>query len=214
VERESINFVSLDEDPRNEATRLLVASSISLNPTGDTMVLRKTTLMPKLAGLTSICCLLFSPTVEVRCDETGAFTGAICGIGFDPLTKRSIHPDNDIELDFDVKIDEKDFQMINTVRMTINLIIGSQEKVDGWFSIGERLKTMQSLARENLTKVIDRERVIVEPKSTRRPYKWNQIPSEVLYQPMLAESRNGDDCLSEKDNYYSCHKIPNYKAKK
>jgi ATP-dependent RNA helicase TDRD9 len=113
-ERESINFVTIDDDPCTDCDRLMIASDISLNALGDTILLRKTCLMPKLRGLTSLCCLLYSPTIELRLDQNGkseSFTGALCGLGFDEKNA-SIHPENDVEISFDVEIDGRDITMV------------------------------------------------------------------------------------------------------
>lgn len=113
VERDSINYVTLDDDPTNPTNRLLVAVDVSLNELGNTMVLRKTCLMPKIVGLSTICCLLFAPTIEIRRSEkSDAFTGAICGLGYDEDTRAPIYKDNDIECCFDVNIDSNDMVMV------------------------------------------------------------------------------------------------------
>ena len=99
--RYSISFVALDDDPTNDCSRLMVASEISLNATADTVIMRKTCLMPKMPGLNAICCLLFSPAAELRVDPRETrYTGALCGLGYNSITRQSIYPDNDIEVFF------------------------------------------------------------------------------------------------------------------
>jgi hypothetical protein len=111
VERDSINYVTLDDDPYNECTRLMIAAEITLNSTGQSMLLRKTTSMPKLPGLSSICCLLFSPQVEFRVDpRKKLYTGALCGLGYDQ--EGAIYTDNDIECAFDIEIDLNDIKHV------------------------------------------------------------------------------------------------------
>ena len=133
VERESINYVTLDEDPLNEATRLMVASSVSINMSGTSICARKTSLMPKLPGLSSICCLLFSPFVEMRTNREGTcYTGALCGLGYDELTHSAIYTENDIECIFDATLSWTDFSQINAVRLAINMVIGSEKEVESW----------------------------------------------------------------------------------
>ena len=133
LERESINYVTIDEDPLNNSTRLMVASAISLNQSGTNIIARKTCLMPKMPGLSSICCLLFSPCIEIRVDDKeNFFTGALCGLGYDELNRAPIYIDNDIECIFDSKIDMRDFSMINDVRMSINMVIGCEKEVESW----------------------------------------------------------------------------------
>jgi hypothetical protein len=113
VERESINYVTLDDDPTNEANRLMVAVDVNLNESGEAMILRKTCLLPKLPGLSSICCVLFAPTAEMRLDDMRTcYTGALCGLGYDKQQEAPIYTDNDIECSFDVKIDDKDLKFV------------------------------------------------------------------------------------------------------
>ena len=112
VERNSINYVTLDDDPTNESSRLMVASEVTLNASGQSMILRKTSVMPKLPGLASLCSLLFSPSVEFRVNpKKTCYTGALCGLGFDE-DGCAIYTDNDIESTFDVNIDISDITMV------------------------------------------------------------------------------------------------------
>ena len=86
VERDSVNSVTIDNEPQDKHERIMIASHVGLNPSGNTMVLRcvcmnyaiiyfttmittanrDTTLMPNIHGLSSLICLLFVPTVEMR----------------------------------------------------------------------------------------------------------------------------------------------------
>jgi len=113
VERDSINYVTLDDEPLNDCNRLMIASDVTLGSNGSTMVLRKTCLMPKIPGLSSICCLLFSSNIELRLDDKCTrYTGALCGLGYDEENKCPLYTDNDIECTFDVNIDLKDITMV------------------------------------------------------------------------------------------------------
>ena len=86
VERDSVNSVTIDNEPQDKHERIMIAGHVGLNPSGNTMVLRcecinyiilsfttiitalnrDTTLMPNIHGLSSLICLLFAPTVEMR----------------------------------------------------------------------------------------------------------------------------------------------------
>lgn len=114
VERDSLNYVTLDDDPTNDTNRMLVAADVSLNEEGSTMILRKTCLMPKIPGLSTILSLLFAPMIELRLDPTGNdFIGAICGLGYDEQNDAPIYSDNDIELVFDTKIKLEDIKQVS-----------------------------------------------------------------------------------------------------
>ena len=57
------------------------------------MIVRGTTLMPNIHGLTSLLTLIFAPRAEFRADEKRTrLTGAICGLGYDTERKQSIFP--------------------------------------------------------------------------------------------------------------------------
>ena len=63
--------------------------------------------MPNLMDFPAFMSILFAPTVEFRINKLVSIysfnmpeeiCGAICGIGFDPLTNKSFDPDNDIDV--------------------------------------------------------------------------------------------------------------------
>ena len=66
VDPDSVNCVTIDDDPRNNFSRLMVASFIGLNPAGNTMVARNTTILPQIPGLPALATLLFAPYTEYR----------------------------------------------------------------------------------------------------------------------------------------------------
>ncbi len=116
TERESINYACIDDDPTSEWGRLMIGVDISLSANMESILLRKTTLMPKLPGIASICCLMFCPMLELRLDAGRThFTGALCGLGFDK-DSGAINPENDIEIAFDVEIDFNDFTMVSILK--------------------------------------------------------------------------------------------------
>lgn len=49
----------------------------------------------------------------VRTDESKQhYTGALCGLGFDPETDESIYSEHDIELTFDTVVTQTDLKMV------------------------------------------------------------------------------------------------------
>lgn len=97
---------------------------MSINPSGDRISIRDTTVMPSIPGFPALMCLLFSPMVELRCNsDNTAFAGAICGLGYHKKTNESIFPDNDIELTFDVEITLDTIVMVNRIRYWLNRAI-------------------------------------------------------------------------------------------
>uniref|UniRef100_V9IL58 ATP-dependent RNA helicase spindle-E n=1 Tax=Apis cerana TaxID=7461 RepID=V9IL58_APICE len=85
----SVNSVLLDTELEDSSVRLLVAGSVSQNISGHHLTLYNTTLMPRLPGLTALIILIFTPYMELRRNNFGSYyIGALCGLGFDPLTKK------------------------------------------------------------------------------------------------------------------------------
>lgn len=66
VDPESVNSVAVDDDPQNKFSRLLVAGCISMNPAGNSMIARDTTILPQIPGLPALVTLLFAPYTEYR----------------------------------------------------------------------------------------------------------------------------------------------------
>ena len=59
-------------------------------------------MMPNLPGLTSLICLVFSPSIELRRSCRGSYyVGALCGLGFRPKTFDSLLPEHDLEVELE-----------------------------------------------------------------------------------------------------------------
>lgn len=108
-DRLSINRILLDQDHTLNCSNLLVAHKISEN--GKDLILRETCLFPKIKGLVSLVLLAFSPEVEFRYDKN-SYTGALCGLGFDTVTRRPIYTESDIEDVFEVNFYERDILLV------------------------------------------------------------------------------------------------------
>jgi hypothetical protein len=66
IDRDSVNYVLLDEDPETKCSSLLVAHKNDKSSRSDAIILRNTCLFPKLRGIVSLCLLVFAPTAELR----------------------------------------------------------------------------------------------------------------------------------------------------
>jgi len=66
IDRDSVNYVLLDEDPEIKCSSLLVAHKNENLSRSDGIILRNTCLFPKLRGIVSLCLLVFAPTAELR----------------------------------------------------------------------------------------------------------------------------------------------------
>ncbi|KAL5008137.1 hypothetical protein ScPMuIL_013718 [Solemya velum] len=191
IDPESVNSVAIDDEPEKRCARLMVAGFVSLNPSGSTVICRDTTIMPLIPGLPALVALLFAPVAELRTDrEKRRYTGCICGLGLDPVGSGPALPDHDMEITFDTVINMEDILRINSVRMAINLAVGSQDVISSW---GETaIFKIQASARERILQLIMQRREAMEPCHFSRPYQWNQVdPADILSHGI--ENTN-DDC--------------------
>uniref|UniRef100_A0A8C9WQN2 ATP-dependent RNA helicase TDRD9 n=1 Tax=Scleropages formosus TaxID=113540 RepID=A0A8C9WQN2_SCLFO len=104
-----VNSVAVKENPQDVYQRVLVAGRVSVTAAGSHILLKETTLMPSIAGLPALLCMLFAPVMELRTnEERTCFTGALCGLGWSVHTHEPILPEHDIEITFDVRFDVED----------------------------------------------------------------------------------------------------------
>uniref|UniRef100_A0A3P9PL23 RNA helicase n=1 Tax=Poecilia reticulata TaxID=8081 RepID=A0A3P9PL23_POERE len=113
MEKNSINSVTLNENPHFKHQRMMVAGMVAINTSGSHILLSDTSILPDIPGLPGLVMMLFTPAMELR--FRSYYTGALCGLGFNSLTKEPILPENDIELAFDVKFDVMDIIEVTTV---------------------------------------------------------------------------------------------------
>lgn len=113
IENNSVNSILLDTDPEDPHERLLVSSIVSQNQSGSQLMLRNTTLMPNIPGLTALICLIFAPKIELRRNTGGTrYVGALCGLGYDTKTEASMLPEHDMEVHFDTEVRIEDMQSV------------------------------------------------------------------------------------------------------
>jgi len=180
VDPDSVNSVAIDDNPENKFSRLMVAHTFSLNPAGNSMIARDTTIMPQIPGLPALATLLWTPYVEYRANpKCERYIGALCGLGFDERGV-SILPDHDIELVFETTYDSQDIELMNAVRTAVNVSVGSNDSMAVW-SV-DRMMEIQRSAREKLLDLLKKQREPVEQNGFRRMYEWNQIsPDDICY---------------------------------
>lgn len=182
VDRDSVNSVSLTSDPRDTEGHMLIGCHVGLSPSNNSITVRNTTLMPKVRGLPALLCLLFAPCAELRCDpKRTRYTGALCGLGYDPATGDPLYPEHDIELIFDTKIETTDIRSINAIRMGINLILGHDGEHAG-ISV-DNLRTIQRTLRTQILEFLCKHREVCEPLPFGHKYQWQQVPSENILSP-------------------------------
>ncbi|XP_076166049.1 tudor domain containing 9 protein spindle E isoform X1 [Ptiloglossa arizonensis] len=179
----SVNSVLLDTEPESSQQRLLVAGTVSQNITGSALTLYNTTLMPHLPGFTALIALIFTPCIELRRNRLGTYyIGALCGLGFDSVTKRSIFPEHDIELQFDAEITIDDLQYINRLRHWMN--IGMQ--INNQFESSDNMEEIiicQNRIKNALLKLIEKPRNPQTLELIRNFDTWNLYDESLYLQP-------------------------------
>ncbi|KAG8184735.1 hypothetical protein JTE90_019337 [Oedothorax gibbosus] len=178
VERDSVNSVSFNSDPQDSYTNMLVAAHVGAGRDSLQLMARNTTLMPKLRGLPSLVCLLFSPFVEFRTDEAKkSYIGALCGLGYDEKGY-AIYADHDLEIAFDVKISREDISVINGIRMGFNILLNSDSDVLQYPS--SSVSILHETTRKTIIDLLQKKREPKELEFFRKPYQWNQQSSRLL----------------------------------
>ncbi|KAM7403060.1 hypothetical protein PAMA_003810 [Pampus argenteus] len=177
IERSSINFLALNENPHYKHQRMLVAGTVSVNTAGTQILLRDTSLMPDIPGLPALVTMLFTPIMELRTnEERTCYTGALCGLGWNSQTQEDILPDRNIELAFDVKFDVEDITEINALRVAINRL--ACHGPSGALHLGpDRISQLQEDCRERLTRLFMKSppREAVAPVYYEKLEKWKQV---------------------------------------
>ncbi|XP_036607216.1 ATP-dependent RNA helicase TDRD9 [Trichosurus vulpecula] len=204
IEKESINSVIISDTPEDLHQRMLVAASLSVNSTGSTMLLRETSLMPHIPGLPALLSMLFAPVMELRVDQSGkCYTGALCGLGWNPSTGTPILPEHDIELAFDVQLNVEDIVEINILRAAVNKVVC--DGPNGCVYLGpERIAQLQDNARQKLLGLFckSKPREIIVPTWYEKTYDWNQVDPKLIMEQSDRESGRGKHTF-----LYQLHKL-------
>lgn len=182
VECNSVNSVLLDTNPEDLHKRLLVAGTVGQTASGDLM-LRNTTLMPNLPGLTALLCLIFTPKMELRRSAMGTrYTGALCGLGFDPTTNAGLFPEHDLQIPFDAEITIDDLQDINRLRHWMNMGIHTYVESENCDDMNE-ITVCQNKVKDSLFKLIEKKRNPQTPDISTLSVKWNRYDDSLFLQP-------------------------------
>uniref|UniRef100_A0A8C3WCV0 ATP-dependent RNA helicase TDRD9 n=1 Tax=Catagonus wagneri TaxID=51154 RepID=A0A8C3WCV0_9CETA len=204
IEKESVNSVIVSDSPEDVHQRMLVAASLSVNATGSVVLLRETSLLPRIPGLPALLSMLFAPALELRVDRDGkCYTGVLCGLGWNPSTGAPILPEHDLELAFDVQFSVGDIVEINILRAAVNKLVC--DGPNGSKYLGpERIAQLQDSARQKLLGLFcqlkPRERIV--PKWPEKPYEWNQVDPKLVMEQADRQSGRG-----KSTSLYQLHRL-------
>uniref|UniRef100_A0A4W3IWU1 ATP-dependent RNA helicase TDRD9 n=1 Tax=Callorhinchus milii TaxID=7868 RepID=A0A4W3IWU1_CALMI len=203
IERESINSVALNGAPEDVHQRMLVAASVSVNASGSTIIVRETTLMPNIHGLPALICMIFAPVMELRTDRLRkSYTGALCGLGWNPTTNEALLEEHDQEVVFDVHLDVNDISEINLLRSTINKLVCDGYHGPPHYGNNEKTRKLQHEASQKLLDIFTgkKPRETIVSQYFDKPYKWNQVAPQFLLNQSEFEKGN-------KTSLYQLHRL-------
>ncbi|XP_011696838.1 PREDICTED: putative ATP-dependent RNA helicase TDRD9 [Wasmannia auropunctata] len=203
VDPTSVNSVLLDTCPDSPKGIFLVTQTIVRDSKNMShLTLRNTTLLPATpSGLTSLTTLIFTPCMELRRSPLGTYyTGALCGLGYDRTTGKSLFPGHDLEIIFDVDIDMNDLKMINKLRhwMNVAMHFNVRSEIEDEENYHDLTVNCQNKIKNAFKDVIYKTRNKLEPVPTSDFDKWNRYDETLFLVPARETSR--------KNNVYSLHK--------
>ncbi|XP_015109317.1 probable ATP-dependent RNA helicase spindle-E [Diachasma alloeum] len=181
----SVNCVLLDPTLNDPQARLVVAGSVSQGFCSGNLTLRNTTLMPNIPGLTHLLALIFAPRVELRANSMKTRNvGALCGLGHEKDSKRSLFPEHDMTLNFDVDINLDDLQNINRLRywMSMGIFVNTDEDKDEQQIINDTIKA-QTKVKESLFTLMSRKRDPIMAEVDLRHGKWCRYKDSEFIDP-------------------------------
>lgn len=115
IDRESVNYISLDSDPSDMYERLTVAAEITETHNGDALTARNTTRMPNIHGFGALMTMLFCPTMQIKCNKTRTkYVAILAGLGYDEQTYNPLYGEHDIVLNLDVDILPDDIELVRS----------------------------------------------------------------------------------------------------
>lgn len=126
IDPQSVNSITLIDDPGNIHGRLIVAANITQSESG--IVIHETAAMPPIPGLPVVLAMIFAPDVIFRrsADRT-RYENIQFGLGADPRTKKAYFPEHDCILPVNFDLDLDDFLQVKILRETMNCLVLTQQ---------------------------------------------------------------------------------------
>ncbi|XP_063226308.1 probable ATP-dependent RNA helicase spindle-E [Bacillus rossius redtenbacheri] len=212
IEGLSVNSVLLDTDPQDPHDRLLVAAVVEEKSSGSSLILRHTTMMPNIHGFGALMAILFAPTIELRVNEARTkFTGALCGLGCDNITKHPLFLEHDMDVTFDVEIDIEDLQNVNRLRYWMNMGLTPQQGTDILVEESAYMNSVHHKLKEWLMKLMMKRRKSQELCMARKSFMWGELSEDWLMDPCSGEEDEssifklhwGVNLLEEDETHFS-----------
>lgn len=202
VNQTSVNSVLLDTCPDDPRGPILVAQTIQQSAKNNLFLyLHNTTVLPNTPGLSSLIVLIFTPYMELRRSPMGTYyIGALCGLGYDPSTGKSLYPEHDMQITFDIEISMADLRMINKLRHWMNVAMNFSNGSSDIDKAAQNELTIkcQNQIKDAFQEILYKIRQKQEPVSTTNFNKWNRYDDTLFLHPARETLR--------KSNIYRLHK--------
>lgn len=105
--------------------KYLVAGTVCYtDPVKRSINLRYTTQMPNIRGFGPLMALIFSPTMQVKCNaESTHYTAIRTGLGYDNVKNRPVFAEHDIVFNLNVEITQHDIELVNQIRYCLDTLL-------------------------------------------------------------------------------------------
>lgn len=184
IHESSVNSVLLDSSIEEPQPRLLVAGNVSQSTSSNALTLRNTTLLPNIPGLVGLLVMIFAQKIELRCNSLRTRNiGVLCGLGYGN-DKKSLFPEHDMYVDFDVDITIDDMQNINRLRYWMSLGVLFDTNTDANDAdMNERMLKIQNSVHDVFFKIMDTKRDPVQREIDLRHNQWCRYKNSMYTQP-------------------------------
>ena len=178
IDPASVNSVLLDEKPSDRESQWLVAAEVLMSPDGQSHQVRNTFWLPDRPGLGPLLTMVFAPQVEMRFSEdnkkkTNKVTGFVAGLGpklkdeggLPQVVKKrtsGLYPEHDMEIKFNVNVDNKDIVEVNDIRYWLNTMMMKTRDGVMVMTQPKALHKAQEGIKKNLLKLLGKERAVVD----------------------------------------------------
>jgi len=182
IEGNSVNSVALDQEPMSGTSRLLVSAGVGISQKSGSVMAKDSTLMPAIPGLVGLLTMIYCPKLELRYSHrVMRYTGCLSGLGIDPSTKVPVYGDHDVEIVFDTMFDNNDLDRINSIRMSMSMVLCNSPSYD--------IANLRSCVRKELQDLLEREREPVEEEYPSHTHHWGLLKEDDLLPLGVSESR-------------------------
>ncbi|KAL9900670.1 putative ATP-dependent RNA helicase spindle-E isoform 1-T2 [Glossina fuscipes fuscipes] len=181
AERDSVNFMLIDPDPKDAYERLTVAAGITESPNGDNLVIRGTTLMPNIHGFCALMTLLFCPTMQLKCNkEHTKYVSIIAGLGCDEETFESLYKEHDIVLNLDVDLLPDDIELINQIRYSMDTILFTKPNQERPAIHQKECEKLTAKIQKLIFRLLSKNRKYTDVTGGPNDNKWQKLAEETI----------------------------------